>query len=198
MGRSLVLLAVLFVCLAALPARAQGSAPDALFGLPLVVREGGWARYVNTSPDGPARFVIKLGGPGRHEGKRGRWVLLEIDVPATGRVGFDFLVEGERFSAKSVLLMRLRVPGRPPSDTPAPFNQPGADRQPHLLREGTETVAGKKLAVTEYSYAGGITAQWSPGVPVLGLVRVSGTQSFQLEAFGVGGDPWKGATAAGR
>ncbi|MFP2898049.1 hypothetical protein, partial [Corallococcus sp. 4LFB] len=137
------------------------------------------------------------GGAGRHEGKRGRWVLLELDVPATGRVGFDFLVEGERFSAKSVLLLRLRVPGRPPSDTPAPFNQPGADRQPHLLRQGTETIAGKQLAVTEYSYAGGITAQWSPAVPALGLVRVSGTQSFQLEAFGVGGDPWKGATAAG-
>ncbi|RKH66240.1 hypothetical protein [Corallococcus aberystwythensis] len=198
MGRSLVLLAVLFAGLAALPARAQGSAPDALFGLPLVVREGGWARYVNTSPDGPTQFVIKLGGSGRHEGKRGRWVVLELDVPATGRLGFDFLVEGERFSAKSVLLMRLRVPGRPPSDTPAPFNRPGADRQPHVLREGTETVAGKKLKVTEYSYAGGITAQWSPAVPVLGLVRVSGTQSFQLESFGVGGDPWKDATAAGR
>ncbi|WP_375758205.1 hypothetical protein [Corallococcus exercitus] len=198
MGRSVLLLAVLFMGLAALPARAQDRAPDALFGLPLVVREGGWARYVNMSPDGPAQFVIKMGGPGRYEGKRGRWVLLEIDVPATGRVGFDFLVEGERFSAKSVLLMRLRVPGRPPSDTPAPFNQPGADRQPHLLRQGSETIAGKKLAVTEYSYAGGITAQWSPAVPALGLVRVSGTQSFQLEAFGVGGDPWKAATAAGR
>ncbi|NOK34204.1 hypothetical protein HMI49_13460 [Corallococcus exercitus] len=198
MGRLLTLLALLFVGFTALPARAQGDAPDALFGLPLVVREGGWARYLNTSPDGPPQFVIKMGGPGRHEGKRGRWLLLEFDVPATGRVGFDFLVEGERFSAKSVLLMRLRVPGRPPSDTPAPFNQPGADRQPHPLRQGTETIAGRKLAVTEYSYAGGITAQWSPAVPVLGLVRVSGTQSFQLEAFGVGGDPWKGATAAGR
>ncbi|WP_253903013.1 hypothetical protein [Corallococcus exiguus] len=198
MGRLLTLLALLLVGLGAMPARAQDGAPDALFGLPLVVREGGWARYVNTSPDGPPQFVIKLGGPGRHEGKRGRWVLIELDVPATGRVGFDFLVEGERFSAKSVLLMRLRVPGRPPNDTPAPFNKPGAERRPHPLRETTETLAGKKLAVSEYSYAGGIIAQWSPGVPVLGLVRVSGTQSFQLEAFGVGGDPWKDATAAGK
>lgn len=198
LSRNLVLLTVLLVGLGALPARAQDSAPDALFGLPLVVREGGWARYVNTSPDGPLQFVIKMGGSGRYEGKRGRWVVVELDVPATGRVGFDFLVEGERFSAKSVLLLRLRVPGRPPSDTPAPFNQPGADRQPHPLREGTETVAGKKLEVKEYSYAGGIIAQWSASVPVLGLVRVSGNQSFELEAFGVGGDPWKAATASGR
>ncbi|MGE6762923.1 hypothetical protein ACQKGO_33240 [Corallococcus interemptor] len=197
-ARSLVLLTVLLVGLGALPSWAQGSAPDALFGLPLVIREGGWARYVNTSPDGPPRFVIKQGGAGRHEGKRGRWVIVELDVPATGRVGFDFLVEGERFSAKSVLLMRLRVPGRPPTDTPAPFNKPGADRQPHPLRESTETVAGKKLEVKEYSYAGGITAQWSASVPVLGLVSVSGAQSFELEAFGVGGDPWKAATASGR
>ncbi|MHA7629869.1 hypothetical protein [Corallococcus sp. M7] len=142
--------------------------------------------------------MIKLGGPGRHEGKRGRWVLIELDVPAAGRVGFDFLVEGERFSAKSVLLMRVRVPGRPPNDTPAPFNKQGADRRPHPLRETTETVAGKKLAVSEYSYAGGTIAQWSPGVPVLGLVSVSGTQSFRLEAFGVGGDPWRDATSAGK
>lgn len=198
MERLLPLLAVVLAGLTALPARAQDRAPDALFGLPLVVREGGWARYLNTSPDGPEQFVIKVGGPGRHEGKRGRWILLELDVPAAGRVGFDFLVEGDRFSAKSVLLMRLRVPGQPPKDTPAPFNQPGAHRQPHPLRESTETLAGRKLAVKEYSYAGGITAQWSAAVPALGLVRVSGTQSFQLEAFGVGGDPWKDATAAGR
>ncbi|RKG70340.1 hypothetical protein D7V80_05575 [Corallococcus sp. CA054B] len=198
MGRFLTLLALLLVGLGALPARAQDSAPDALFGLPLVGREGGWARYVNMSPDGPPQFVIKMGGAGRHEGKRGRWVIIELDVPAAGRVGFDFLVEGERFSAKSVLLLRLRVPGRPPKDTPAPFNQPGADRRPHPLRETTEDIAGRKLAVSEYSYAGGIIAQWSPSVPVLGLVRVSGTQSFQLEAFGVGGDPWKDATAAGK
>ncbi|RKH36724.1 hypothetical protein D7V93_42765 [Corallococcus llansteffanensis] len=192
--RGMAVLALL-LCLGGSVAHAEGGAPDALFGLPLVAREGGWARYVNTSADGPSRFVVKVGGPGRHEGKRGRWMFLEVDVPATGRIRFDFLVEGERFSAKSVLLLRLRIPGRPPSDTVAPFNQPGAERQPHLLRQSTETVAGKKLAVTEYSYPMGITAQWSPGVPGLGLVRVSGTQSFQLETFGVGGDPWKGADA---
>ncbi|MFP2902869.1 hypothetical protein ACLEQD_42310, partial [Corallococcus sp. 4LFB] len=58
-GRNLALLAVLLVGLGAVPALARDSAPDALFGLPLVLREGGWARYVNLSPDGPARFVIK-------------------------------------------------------------------------------------------------------------------------------------------
>ncbi|RKH43276.1 hypothetical protein D7X12_13635 [Corallococcus sicarius] len=190
--RGMAVLALL-LCLGGPAAHAEDGAPNALFGLPLVAKQGGWARYVNTSADGPSRFVFKVGGTGRHEGKRGRWILLEVDVPATGRVRFDFLVEGERFSAKSVLLMRLHVPGRPPSDTVAPFNQPGAERLPHLLRQSTETVDGKKLAVTEYSYPMGITAQWSPGVPALGLVRVSGTQSFLLEAFGVGGDPWKGA-----
>jgi hypothetical protein len=197
-GPGLALVAALGLCLLALPARAQGGAPDAMFGLPLVVKEGGWARYINTSPDGPAQFVIKVGGPGKHEGRRGRWILLEMDAPTLGRIGFDFLVEGERFSTKSVVLMRLRVPGRPPSDTPRPFEAPGADRQPHPLRKLTEVVAGKKLEVSEYSYSGGITAQWAPAVPALGLVRVSGTQSFQLEAFGVGGDPWKSANPSGR
>ncbi|MBZ4395840.1 hypothetical protein [Myxococcus sp. AS-1-15] len=54
-----------------------------------------------------------------------------------------------------------------------------------------ETLAGRTLEVSEYSYSGGITAGWSASVPSLGLVRMSGESPFQLVDSGVGGDPWK-------
>ncbi|WP_163989692.1 hypothetical protein [Pyxidicoccus caerfyrddinensis] len=195
MSRAWVVMGAL-LCLLASPVRAQESAPGGMLGLPLVVREGGWARYVAESSDGPTQFVVRVGAPGKHGGRSGRWLLLEIEVPSTGRVALHFLVEGERFTADKVLLLRVLVPGQTPresSDAFADAKQP--PRQPRVLRRGTETVAGRKLEVTEYSYPEGLTAEWSASVPALGLVRVSGPQPFQLVAFGTRGDPWKGAAA---
>jgi hypothetical protein len=191
MSRVWVIFGVL-LCLLAAPARAQEGATSGMLGLPLVIREGGWARYVAESSNGPTQFVFKVGPRGKHGGRSGRWLHLEIEVPATGRITLQFLVEGERFTADKVLLLRVLVPGQPPRETTEAFagaKQP--PRPPRVLRQGTETVAGKKLQVTEYSYPEGLTAEWSPSVPALGLVRVSGAQPFQLVAFGVGGDPWR-------
>ncbi|MFP2910517.1 hypothetical protein ACLESD_36860 [Pyxidicoccus sp. 3LFB2] len=192
MSRAWTVLLALLGLLAS-PAHAQDGATAGMLGLPLVIREGGWARYVTDSANGPTQFVFKVGARGKHGERSGRWLILEIEVPSTGRVALHFLVEGERFTADKVLLLRTVVPGQAPRDAPDAFaGAKKPPRQPRLLRQGTETVAGRKLEVTEYSYPEGLTAEWSPSVPGLGLVRVSGPQPFQLLAFGVGGDPWKG------
>ncbi|WP_164008754.1 hypothetical protein [Pyxidicoccus trucidator] len=192
MSRAWAVLVVL-LCLLASPVRAQEGSTAGMLGLPLVIREGGWARYVTESSTGPTQLVFKVGARGKYGGRSGRWLILEVEVPSTGRVALHFLVEGERFTADKVLLLRTVVPGQAPRDSPDAFaGAKKPPRQPRLLRQGTETVAGRKLDVTEYSYPEGLTAEWSPSVPVLGLVRVSGPQPFQLIAFGVGGDPWKG------
>jgi hypothetical protein len=47
--------------------------------------------------------------------------------------------------------------------------------------------------VSEYVFPDGSRAGWSPSVPGLGVTRMSGVQTLRLVAFGVGGDPWKGA-----
>lgn len=198
MSRGWVIAGVLLLSLVALPAGAQPSATGGMLGLPLVLREGGWARYLATSSTGPTLFVIKVGAPGKHRGKTGRWIHLEIDVPATGRVSLQFLIQGDRFIAQNVLLLRVAVPGQPAQDSEDAFTGPlPAAKPPKQLRKGPETVAGTKLEVTEYSWQdGGLTAAWSPSIPGTGLVRVTGPEPFELVAFGVGGDPWKGAAQA--
>lgn len=197
MSRGWVIAGVLLLSLLALPAHAQTNATNGMLGLPLVIREGGWARYLATSSTGPTPFVVKVGAPGRHKGKAGRWIHVEIDVPATGRVSLQFLIQGERFTARNVLLMRVVVPGQPPQDSEDAFaDAPPSPKPPKQGRKGPETVAGKQLEVTEYVYAQGLTAAWSPAVPGTGLVRLSGNEPFELVAFGVGGDPWKGSAQA--
>jgi hypothetical protein len=178
-------------------AHAQGHSQGGLLGLPLVIKEGGWARYEGMSSEGPTQFVFKVGGPGRHGGKSGRWILLEIDVPVTGRLSIQFLVAGERFIPSNVLLLRVVAPGQPPQESTDAFSSDGfAGQKPRVVRQGTKTIAGRKLQITEYAFPEGFTAEWSPSVPGVGLTRVTGEQSFHLVAFGVGGDPWKGAAQA--
>jgi hypothetical protein len=197
MRRGWVIAGVLLLCLLASPSRAQTSPTGGMLGLPLVIREGGWARYLATSSTGPTLFVIKVGAPGRHKGKAGRWIHLEIDVPATGRVSLQFLIQGDRFTAQNVLLLRVSVPGQPAQDSEdALTGALPASKPPKPQRKGTETVAGTKLEVTEYSWPEGLTAAWSPSIPGTGLVRVTGREPFELVAFGVGGDPWKGTAQA--
>ena len=192
MTRTAWSLGVLLFCLLAPPAKAQ----DGMLGLPLVLRDGGWARYVGNTPEGSTTFVFKVGAHGTHEGQRGRWLLLEIEVPGTGNVLFEFLVKGKVFTADQVLHTRISVPGRTPQETKDAFanpERPGVWKPKHL-RETTMKVAGRELPVTEYSFPAGLTAAWSSEVPGVGLVEVTGPEPFQLVAFGVGGDPWKERT----
>ncbi|WIG94831.1 hypothetical protein [Myxococcus sp. SDU36] len=186
-------LGVLLFCLLT----ASASAQDGMLGLPLVLREGGWARYVGQSSAGPSFFVFKVGPSDTHEGQRARWLVLEVDVPATGRVALEFLVKGAVFTADQVLLTRVRMPGQAPQDAAEVFS--GAARpaawKPRVLRKATARVAGRELPVTEYSFPAGLTATWSSAVPGVGLVEVTGPEPFQLIAFGVGGDPWKGVVS---
>ncbi|HZI14007.1 MAG TPA: hypothetical protein VE153_26815 [Myxococcus sp.] len=200
MSRGWVIAGVLLLSLLASPAHAQagaqGSATGGMLGLPLVIREGGWARYVATSSMGPTLFVVKVGAPGKHKGKAGRWIHVEIDVPATGRLSLQFLIQGDRFTSQNVLLLRVAVPGQPPEDSEDAFAGAPAAKPPKQVRKGPETVAGKQIEVTEYAYPQGLTATWSPSIPGTGLVRISGPEPFELVAFGVGGDPWKGSAQA--
>ena len=187
----IIALALLFT--GATTARAQ-DAQGSMLGLPLVIKEGGWARYQGDSSEGPVEFVFKVGGTGSHAGKKGRWIILEVEVPTAGRVAMHFLVAGDRFLAKNVLRMRVQMPGQAPQDASESLEEGSASvAQPRVLRQTVDTIAGRKLDVTEYSYPGGTTAAWSASVPPLGLTRFSGPESFHLLAFGVGGDPWKGA-----
>jgi hypothetical protein len=163
-----------------------------LVGLPLVTQKDGWARYVAESSEGPTEVVFKVGEPGSHKGRKGRWVILEVDAPGVGRISMHFLVAGGKFSPENLVVVRAYVPGQAPQESgpPAgPLSQPPTKP----LGTHTETIAGRKLEVTEYAVGEETRVGWSPSVPPLGLAYVTGPQPMRLVAFGVGGDPWKGA-----
>ncbi|WP_246137201.1 hypothetical protein [Myxococcus llanfairpwllgwyngyllgogerychwyrndrobwllllantysiliogogogochensis] len=179
----------------ALPAAAQEGLVGGLPGLPLVEKEGGWARYEIVSPEGSTRFVVKVGAPGRKLDKAGRWMTLEVEVPSAGRVAIELLVAEGRFGPVNIVQMRLTLPGKKAREILDPFkNDTKSRREGKFLQKTTETVAGKTLEVLEYTFSGGITAEWSAAVPGLGLVRMGGENPFHLVDFGVGGDPWKERT----
>ncbi|MCP3102133.1 hypothetical protein LZ198_25010 [Myxococcus sp. K15C18031901] len=183
---------VLLSCLVATSARAQEGALGGMLDLPLVIHEGGWARYEGTSSDGPSRFVFKVGAKGRHRGQRGRWMLLDVEVPSVGRLSFHFLVKGERFGTKDILLMKVFTPGQRTREIAQPFKEDTPPkRQGRFLQKRTETVAGRTMEILEYSFPSGVMAEWSQSVPGMGLVRLGGADPFHLVDFGVGGDPWK-------
>ncbi|NTX35016.1 hypothetical protein HUA78_11235 [Myxococcus sp. CA033] len=188
--------AAALLSLLAVLVQAQVATPQGFPELPIVPREGGWARYEALATDGPSRFVVKVGAPGRYQEKRGRWLEMEIEVPSSGRITIQFLVEGDRFGSNNVLLMRATIPGEKSRETAEPFKKDSAKsrREGKFLQKTTETVAGKTLEVLEYTFSGGITAEWSAAVPGLGLVRMGGENPFHLVDFGVGGDPWKQRT----
>lgn len=193
MRRVWVWMLVLAFAMVPRPSYGQAGGAKGMLGLPLVMKDGGWARYSIKQEDGtPTEVVFRLGQPDSHKGKKGRWIILELDVPELGRMGLHFLVEGNQFSFAHVLRMRVAFPGKPLQDA---LNEdsmsPGSERL-KLVRKVQETVMGRKLEVTEYETAEGILAGWSPVVPVLGLTRVGGPDPLTLVAFGVGGDPWKG------
>lgn len=177
--------------------RAQDAAAGGMLGLPLVPQENGWARYATETEAGPTEVVIRLGSADRHKGRQGRWILIEVHMPEVGRVGIHFLVAGERFLASNILKARVVVPSQPAQESDEPLDTVSAVfSKPRLVKKGKERVAGRLLEVSEFAFEGGVTASWSPSVPPLGLTRVGGTQPLQLLAFGVGGDPWKGAQQA--
>jgi hypothetical protein len=173
---------------------AAGSAAWAqgLVGLPLVTQKDGWARYTTESSDGPTELVFKVGVPGSHQGKKGQWFILEVDGPGVGRIAVHFLVAGGTFSPENMLVVRTYVPGQQPQERDVPAD-PGSSPPLEVRGKRKETVAGRTLVVTEYSIGGEITAGWSPSVPGLGLTYLTGPRPMRLVAFGVGGDPWKGA-----
>lgn len=195
MLRAGVMMLALAFALGPWAAHAQ-DASGGMLGLPLVVKEGGWARYsVLSEDDLPVEVVFKVGAAESHQGKPGRWIVLETNMPEVGRVVMEFLVGNGRFAVSNVMRMRVRMPGQPAQEGPAKAETANPP-MPKLLKKGMEQVAGKMLEVTEYGYADGTAAGWSPVVPVLGLTRVSGPhiEPIQLVAYGVGGDPWKGST----
>jgi hypothetical protein len=185
---------MLALACAVVPWEARAQADGGMLGLPLVVQENGWARYAVESRQGvPTEVVFKVGATESHKGKAGRWILFELFMPEVGRVVIEFLVAGEQFAPSNVLRMRVRMPNQPAKEA-----KPAADAsvplpKPKVTRKGPEDVAGKRIEVTEYSYPDGTVAGWSPAVPGLGLTRMAGVQNIRLLAFGVGGDPWKGA-----
>ncbi len=179
---------------AVMPGTAHAQAEGGpVLGLPIVVKENGWARYATTTEDGePAELVFKVGSPGSHKNQQGRWILLEVEIPQVGRVGMDFLVVGGNFTPQNFALVRTRMPGQPTREG-VPNKLRGELPKPTVVRKGTEQVAGQTVPVTEYAFSRGTTATWSPSVPGVGFTRVTGSQSMRLVAFGVGGDPWKSA-----
>jgi hypothetical protein len=170
-------------------------AQGGLFGLPLVTQKDGWARYVTESSEGPTEVVFKAGAPGSHKGKKGQWVILEVDAPGVGRIAMHFLVAGQKFSPENLLVVRAYVPGQEPQESGAPAG-PVTLPPVKLLGKHTETIAGRKLEVTEYALGDEARVGWSPSVAPLGVTYVTGARPMRLVAFGVGGDPWKGAGQA--
>ncbi|MET0402721.1 MAG: hypothetical protein ABW123_09970 [Cystobacter sp.] len=170
------------------------SAQDGMLGLPLVVQKSGWARYATQSSEGPTEVVFKVGPSGTHKGKKGQWLLMEVDAPGVGRITLHFLVAGGRFTPDNLLLVRTEVPGEKTQESEPPKDD-AAQALPPLkrLRKHVVKVAGRELEVTEYALGEALTAGWSPSVPGLGLTSISGDNPMRLVAFGVGGDPWKGA-----
>jgi hypothetical protein len=186
------MLALALAC-AVLPsaAQAQGSS-GGMLGLPIVVKENGWARYLVDNEGEPTEVVFRVGSAETHKGKPGRWLILEMNVPELGRLAIDFLVVGGRFGPGNIPRVRVRMPGQPARDA-VPENSGGKLPKPQVVKKLSEQIAGQMLAVTEYSFGDGTIAGWSPSVPGVGLTRVVGPEPLKLVAFGVGGDPWKGA-----
>ncbi|HCF59131.1 MAG TPA: hypothetical protein DFS52_14205 [Myxococcales bacterium] len=163
------------------------------FGLPLVVVEGGWARYEAYSTDGPVPTVIRVGPAGAHQGKTGRWLIVEVEVPDIGRVKVEYLVAGKVFTANSVLVTRTDIQGVSSADSSetAEAKIGPAPSAARLTKKGVQTIAGRKLEVSEYAFTGGRTVRWSAKVPGFGIAGVEGPDRLKLLDFGVGGDPWR-------
>ncbi|OJH40865.1 hypothetical protein [Cystobacter ferrugineus] len=169
------------------------SAQEGMIGLPLVAQKNGWARYAAESSEGPTEVVFKVGAAGVHKGRKGQWLILEVDAPGMGRISVHFLVAGGKFAPDNLLLVRSYVPGQEPQEGEPSKEPVNAVPSLKLVRKHTETVAGREIEVTEYSAGNALTAGWSPSVPGLGLTYIRGDNPLRLVAFGVGGDPWKGS-----
>ncbi|XXF80592.1 hypothetical protein P2318_12830 [Myxococcaceae bacterium GXIMD 01537] len=190
-------LALALAC-AVVPGAAVAQVEDAgtVVGLPIVVKEGGWARYTTENEDGePVELAIRVGPTGDHKGRSGRWLIMETHMPEVGRVSMEFLVVGPIFDFPNFALVRARMPGQPAKEA-VPEKPPKTTSKPQVLRKASEQVAGQSIPIVEYEMVRGQRAVWSPSVPGLGLVRVKGEGKFDLVAFGVGGDPWKSAAVA--
>ena len=191
--RTLSLLGGCAVSLFAASALADTASLD--FGLPLVVIEGGWARYEAVSPDGKAPVVIRVGKAETHEGKQGRWLIIDVEVPDLGRLSVEYLVAGEVFNPAAILVTRTRVSGMPGGDSEEnPDAQATGDSAPlalQLVKEGVQTVAGRRLKVRHFAHSSGRSVVWSSSVPGMGIVSVEGEDKLTLVDFGAGGDPWR-------
>jgi hypothetical protein len=168
--------------------------PEGLaLGLPLVVVEGGWARYEAYSSEGPVTTVVRVGPAGAHGGKSGRWIVVEVEVPDIGLMTIEYLVAGKVYTTSAVLLVRTDIPGAPGADSKEVAESDIGPAPPpaQLIKKGIQTIAGRKLEVSEYAYPGGLTVKWSAKVPGFGIVEVEGPDRLKLLDFGVGGDPWR-------
>lgn len=184
--RGLALIGVLLLCGAA-----QAQAPGAFgMGLPPVLTPGGWARYLAWSSEGPTAVVVRVGKKDTHRGVAGTWLELEARLEGGGAMRIDLLVRPEKGGMR---LLRVRTHGPGGEVDDAPLEEPGKAPAPKKLGAAEADVAGTRLQVTRYGFPGEIEATWSPRVPGLGMVRVTGPAPMQLVAFGRGGDPWAGA-----
>ncbi len=173
-----------------------GAGASGMLNLPLVVKENGWARYsIATEEGGTAELVFRVGPAGRHQGRPGQWIYLEVPMPEVGLITIEFLVAGGRFSGANVMRMRVRMPGEPARDAEMTAKPPTLP-VPKAGAKKREQVVGQSLEVTQFTYPDKSSAYWSGAVPALGLIRADGAQSLRLVAFGVGGDPWKGLQTA--
>lgn len=164
-------------------------------GLPLVIKRGGWARYLTKSLDGTVQFVIRVGESERYEGQPGHWIEIEGETPQLERVALQLLVVGKTFEPANIRRARMKLPGRPPTDADPSAESAAPAPKPVLLQTARISVAGQQLEVSEYQLDGGVVAGWSQAVPGVGLTHVRGPEPVLLVAFGDKGDPWKRAGA---
>ena len=184
---------LLCLLLSAPRAEAQG-AVGATFGLPMNIQPGAWARYVLDGEAGPRTLVIRCAGPGSHKGKAGQWLALEVELPDALKVTLRMLVAGKVASPQSLLAFEVKDPdGKvvPVEEDGEAQEAPPAEPRP--LPDAVLQLAGKPLPYKQYLFPEGVRVGWSPKVPGLGFVYVTGETRYALVAVGTGGDPWKGA-----
>jgi len=167
------------------------------FGLPMNIQPGGWARYVLDGEAGPRTLVIRCAGPGKHQGKAGQWLAMEVELPDALKLTLRMLVAGKVASPENVLTYEVKDPDGKvipvDEDKDGGKDGQGTPPPPKPLPDAVMQLGGKPLPYKQYLFPEGVRVGWSPKVPGLGFVYVTGGTRYALVATGVGGDPWKGA-----
>lgn len=158
---------------------------------------GGWARYLADTDSGHQLYVVRVGESATVEGRAGRWLRTEYEIEKVGRIGVESLFVGPYLEPKALRRVRLIGPWPDTKQSQTKVDPISTlPPTPHavLVHKGQEEIAGRKITVEEYEHEDGSYTAWSPDVPGLGIVRQAGTTQTMLVAFGVGGDPWAGAS----